>query len=198
MRLTPSAPHPPPPRGGKRCSVLTSDARSPGNGRTSRGRREPGSGGRIGAGGAASGAGSARGGRRRQSSPGGPRPVGGGGGAVGARRSGGSPGLISALGLRGRVARQGRWRRTRLRVSARGAAAGRRTRLRPGPPGAEGYAPARGAVSAGTLRTEGETDGVSCALNVSFRRGSSAPAEAPSGPRRDGALRTLGPGALLA
>lgn len=42
-------------------------------------------------------------------------------------------------------------------MSTRGAAAVRRVRLGPGPPGAEGYAPARGAVSAGTSRAEGES-----------------------------------------
>lgn len=43
-------------------------------------------------------------------------------------------------------------------MSARGAAvAARRARLGPGPPGAEGYAAAWGAVSAGTSQAEGET-----------------------------------------
>lgn len=134
---------------------MTSVTRSPGNGRTWRGRREPGSSGRIGASGAVSGAGSARGGWwRRQSSPWGQRPV--AGSALGA----GSLGPIDSLGRRGRTAQQGRWRRTRLRVSAGGTAAGRcvrRARLGPRPPGAEGYGPARGAMSAGMSRTEGAT-----------------------------------------
>lgn len=66
MRLTTL---PPPPRR-QRCSVLTSDAQSPSNGRTSRGRQEPGSGGRIGASGAVSGAG-AEGGSGSKVVPGG-------------------------------------------------------------------------------------------------------------------------------
>lgn len=64
-----SPPSPPPPRR-QRCSVLTSDAQSPSNGRTSRGRQEPGSGGRIGASGAVSGAG-AEGGSGSKVVPGG-------------------------------------------------------------------------------------------------------------------------------